>query len=99
MAWKKNNSKSKFSDKVNEALKNSTLPDVLKEKWAPRFIDGEVSIEKQLEALEEEHEEIQKTIIGDNAGGGLPAGNKFSSETEKLKKIENKWVMTSLQHA
>lgn len=83
-----NNSKSKFSDNVKEALKKSNLPDLLKESWVNRIVDGEVPIEKQLEALEKEHEEIQKSIIGDNAGGGLPSGNKFSTETEKLKEID-----------
>lgn len=68
------NKKSEFSEKVTEALKNSKLPDSLKTKWASRVIEGDVSIEKQVKALEEEQEELYKTFVGENAGSGLPSG-------------------------
>ncbi|AOR28732.1 hypothetical protein FORMB_16930 [Formosa sp. Hel1_33_131] len=68
------NKKSEFSEKVTEALKDSKLPDSLKTKWASRVIEGDVSIEKQVKALEEEQQELYKTFVGENAGSGLPSG-------------------------
>lgn len=84
----KNNSKFQFSDKVKEAMTKSKLPDPLKDKWASRVVEGDVSIDKQIEALEKENEEIYQSIVGDVAvNGNLPMGKKFSSESEKLKEI------------
>jgi len=68
------NKKSEFAEKVTEALKNSKLPDSLKTKWASRILEGDVPIEKQVKALEEEQEELYKTFVGEHAGSGLPTG-------------------------
>lgn len=76
----KNNNQSDFSAKVNAALSKSKLPKKLQEKWGSRIVDGDVSIEKQVEALEKEHEEIHKEIIGGNAGGGLPTGGSPNTD-------------------
>ena len=63
-----------FAEKVTEALKNSKLPDSLKTKWANRVVEGDVSVEKQVKSLEEEHQETYQNFVGDNAGSGLPVG-------------------------
>lgn len=72
--------KSDFSENVIEALKDSILPDSLKTKWASRVIDGDVSIEKQVKALEQEHQDLHKEIIGENVGYGLPQGGRLDKK-------------------
>jgi len=68
------NKKSEFAEKVTEAVKNSKLPNNLKTKWASRVVEGDVSIEKQVKALEDEHQEMYQEFVGHNAGSGLPTG-------------------------
>lgn len=64
-----------WSQRVKEALnKSQVLPENLKTKWGSRIVEGDIAIEKQVEALEKEYEEIHQEHVGGISGGGLPTG-------------------------
>lgn len=68
---------SKLEQAKAAILKSESLPDNLKEKWLSRIqLESETSFEDQVKALETEHQEIHTSIVGDNAGGGLPVGGQ-----------------------
>ena len=69
-----------FTEKVENALKNSSLPDNLKTSWVSRISQGNTSIEDQVKTLEKEHQETYKQYIDSNIGDGLPNGGSFNKE-------------------
>lgn len=59
--------------RAKAALAESKIPKAFVDSWANR-IDVEKPIESQIKALETEYETISESVLGENAGKGLPSG-------------------------
>lgn len=72
---KKTQESSKLEQAKSVLNASKIIPQSFKEKWQKRIaLESDTSFEDQVKELEAEYSEIHKSIIGDNAGSGLPQG-------------------------